>query len=73
MLNDDRSGATDVVRAAGDVLEPEQVADVMSEAIAAEVFLVLPHPDVHRFVQHKAADPERWLAAMRVLQARVMG
>lgn len=73
MLNNDRSGATDVVRAAGDVLEPEQVADVVSEAIAAEVFLILPHPDVHRFVQHKAADPERWLAAMRALQARVMG
>ncbi|CAN5500326.1 SDR family oxidoreductase [soil metagenome] len=73
MLNDDHSGVTDIVRAAGEVLEPDQVADVVAEAIATERFLILPHPEVQRFMQHKATDPERWLAAMRALQARVLG
>ena len=40
-------GGTEVVRAAGVVLEPEQVADVVADAIAEERFLILPHPEVH--------------------------
>ena len=34
--------------AAGAVLEPEEVADVVAEAIAEERFLILPHPEVAR-------------------------
>lgn len=66
------SGA-DVVRAAGAVLEPEQVADVAVEVIAAETFLILPHPEVLTFLQRKTGDYDRWLAGMRKLQARVFG
>jgi len=61
---------TEVVRAAGAVLEPDQVADVVAEAIAQERFLILPHPEVHDFLRRKADDPERWLGGMRKLQAR---
>ena len=67
------NGATNVVRAAGEVLEPEYVAEFVAEAITAETFLILPHPQVADFEQRKAADRGRWLAGMRKLQARVLG
>ena len=63
----------DVVRAAGDVLEPDEVAAVTIEAIEAERFLILPHPEVAGYLQLKATDPERWLAGMRRLQRRIAG
>jgi NAD(P)-dependent dehydrogenase (short-subunit alcohol dehydrogenase family) len=62
-----------VVRAAGVVLEPEQVADVVARAIVDEQFLILPHPEVHDYMVLKADNPERWLAGMRKLQARFVG
>jgi len=65
--------ASSVVRAAGEVLEPEDVADFTARAIEAETFLVLPHAQVADFVQRKAADRDRWLAGMRKLQARILG
>ena len=61
--------ASAVVKAAGEVLEPEQVADVVVEGLRAERFLILPHPEVLRFFQNKAGDYDRWLAGMRKLQA----
>lgn len=60
-----------VVRSAGTVLEPATVADVVLEAITAERFLILPHPEVLDYFQRKAADPDRWIAGMRKLQARI--
>ena len=59
-----------VVRGAGAVLEPEQVADAVVTAIDREQFLILPHPEVLTFFQRKALDYERWLAGMRRLQSR---
>jgi len=70
-LGDSRAG--DVVRSAGVVLEPEQVAHIVAEAIMAEQFLILPHPEVHDFETKKTADRDRWLAGMRKLQRRVFG
>jgi len=60
-----------VVTAASHVLEPDQVADAVVDGLAAERFLILPHPEVLEFFQRKAADYDRWLAGMRRLQARV--
>jgi NAD(P)-dependent dehydrogenase (short-subunit alcohol dehydrogenase family) len=65
-------GGENVVRVAGEVLEPEQVADVVATAIADERFLILPHPEVRDYMVLKADNPERWLAGMRKLQARVL-
>ncbi len=65
--------AGDVVRAAGGVVEPEQVADDVVDALREERFLVLPHPEVLTFFQRKASDYDRWLAGMRRLQAAVTG
>ncbi|GIF76320.1 SDR family oxidoreductase [Asanoa siamensis] len=60
-----------VTAAAGEVLTPEQVADAVVEGLAAERFLILPHPEVATYHQRKAADPDRWLASMRKLISRV--
>jgi NAD(P)-dependent dehydrogenase (short-subunit alcohol dehydrogenase family) len=65
--------AGDVVRAAGQVMEPEEVADMVVEAVREERFLVLPHPEVLTFFQRKASDYDRWLSGMRRLQAAVVG
>jgi NAD(P)-dependent dehydrogenase (short-subunit alcohol dehydrogenase family) len=67
------SGPTDVVRASGAVLEPEQVADIAMSVIRAETFLILPHPEVLTYLQRKTGDYDRWLAGMRKLQARIVG
>ncbi len=55
------------------MLEPEQVAEEAIRAIAEENFLVLPHPEVERYFQHKAGDYERWLRGMRRLQNQFAG
>jgi NAD(P)-dependent dehydrogenase (short-subunit alcohol dehydrogenase family) len=76
MLNPGSAGALEelgasVVRSAGEVLAPENVAAKIVEAIEAEQFLVLPHPEVLKFFERKASDYERWLAGMRRLQDQV--
>ena len=58
-----------VVRGAGSVLSPEQVAVMVLQAMRDERFLILPHPEVLTFFERKAADYERWLSGMRRLQA----
>lgn len=63
----------DVVKAAGAVLEPDDVADAVVEVIERDGFFVLPHPEVAKYMQAKANDPERWLGGMRKLQRMVMG
>ena len=67
------NNAGDVVRAAGAVLEPDDVAEVAVAVIRAETFLILPHPEVLTYLQRKTGDYDRWLAGMRKLQARIMG
>jgi NAD(P)-dependent dehydrogenase (short-subunit alcohol dehydrogenase family) len=61
------------VSSAAAVLEADDVARECVEAIAAERFWVLPHPEVARYVAQKADDVDRWLAGMRRYQARLYG
>jgi NAD(P)-dependent dehydrogenase (short-subunit alcohol dehydrogenase family) len=49
----------------------EDVAGQVMEAIEAERFLVLPHPEVADYEQRKAADRDRWLTGMRRLRATI--
>lgn len=70
---DDPISGGNVVKAAGVVLEPDDVAVQVADTIEAETFFVLPHPEVADYMQFKAADPDRWLAGMRKLQRRVVG
>jgi len=51
-------------------LEPEQVADAVVEGLAAERFLILPHPEVAEYFRRKATDYDRWLRGMRRLSAQ---
>jgi hypothetical protein len=65
----DQAGAS--VVAAGNTKEPEEVADAVVAGLREERFLILPHPEVADYVIRKATDPDRWMAGMRRLQARV--
>jgi NAD(P)-dependent dehydrogenase (short-subunit alcohol dehydrogenase family) len=69
----DEGLGTRVVAATGAVLEPEEVAGAVVEALREERFLVLPHPEVLEFFRRKGADYDRWLQGMRRLQAAVTG
>jgi NAD(P)-dependent dehydrogenase (short-subunit alcohol dehydrogenase family) len=62
--------STEVVLAQG-AIEPEQLAEAVIDGLRAETFLILPHPEVREYVRRKAEDPDRWLAGMRRLQARI--
>jgi hypothetical protein len=55
---------------AGGLLDPEDVAQAVVEGIRDERFLILPHPEVAKFLALKATDPERWLAGMRRIVRR---
>jgi NAD(P)-dependent dehydrogenase (short-subunit alcohol dehydrogenase family) len=72
-MEDEHGLGARVVAAAGRVLEPEDVADEVLRAVSEERFLILPHAEVGEFLRRKGADPDRWLAGMRRLQAHVMG
>ncbi len=62
----------DTVRSQG-VIEPDDVAAAVVEALADERFLVLPHPEVLDYWGKKVEDYDRWLGGMRKLQARSQG
>src|SRR6266571_8659482 len=53
-------------------LEPETVADAVVEGIAAERFLILPHPEVGEYFRRKADDYDRWLRGMRRLRRSLL-
>ena len=65
--------SSSVVRSAGNVLEPEDVANVALAVIEAETFLIAPHPEVLTYWGRKVSDYDRWLGGMRKLQARMAG
>jgi len=59
------------VMSSGPVLEAEDVAQAVLAGIAAERFLILPHPEVLTYFQRKGSDYDRWLAGMRRLQLSI--
>jgi len=65
MLDDSATAMAELLRPSA--LTPEQVADAVVRGIAEEQFLILPHPEVATYFQHKANDNERWLRGMRRL------
>jgi NAD(P)-dependent dehydrogenase (short-subunit alcohol dehydrogenase family) len=71
MLEQATGGVADHLRESA--LEPEAVADSVIAGLAAEQFLILPHPEVADYFRHKADDYERWLRGMRRLQERLGG
>lgn len=53
------------------LIEPEQVAQTVLEALDDDRFLVLPHPQVADFEVGKASDRQKWLAGMRRVQREI--
>ncbi len=54
------------------ILSTEVVAQSVLEGIQKEQFLILTHPEVAQFMNHKAADYERWLGGMRKLRSNII-
>jgi NAD(P)-dependent dehydrogenase (short-subunit alcohol dehydrogenase family) len=54
------------------ILSPSAVAEAVVAALAAEQFLILPHPEVATYEQRRAGDRERWLRGMRRRQAAMV-
>jgi NAD(P)-dependent dehydrogenase (short-subunit alcohol dehydrogenase family) len=69
MLTNDESGIGAFL--APTAVTPEDVADAAVKGIAEERFLILPHPEVATYFQHKATDYDRWLRSMQGLQASI--
>ena len=67
-----RAGGSGSPQSLDGVLTPDECADAVIKGLAAEQFLILPHPIVLTYMQRKTADYDRWLAGMRKLRARVM-
>ena len=63
----------DKLRQIATIIEPEQVADDVVEAMREERFLILPHPEVAKYMANRGGTHYRWLAGMRKLQAQLGG
>jgi NAD(P)-dependent dehydrogenase (short-subunit alcohol dehydrogenase family) len=57
--------------AVGPVKEPEEVAQMVVDAVAEERFLILTDPVAQTWMERKTGDLERWLNGMRRLQAKM--
>ena len=55
------------------VMQPQEVARIVLEAMEEERFLILSHPTVDEYVKRKAANRDRWLSGMRRLRDKVYG
>jgi NAD(P)-dependent dehydrogenase (short-subunit alcohol dehydrogenase family) len=55
------------------VMQPEEVARIVIDAMAEERFLILSHPTVAEYVLRKASGRERWLNGMRRLRDKIYG
>ncbi len=55
------------------MMEPAELAEVVVQGLAAETFLILPHPQVLDYMRNKTADYDRWIGGMRKLNRRFRG
>ena len=65
------AGNEDDVASVDGIMEPEQVAEAVVRGLAAEKFLILPHPKVADYMQRKATDRDRWITGMNRLQEKI--
>jgi len=50
----------------------QEVAESVVEGLARETFLILPHPDVAKYIQFKSADYDKWLISMVRLREKIV-
>ena len=55
------------------IVQPDDVASQVIEAMREERFLILPHPEVETYERRRADDRERWLRGMRRAQGQMSG
>src|SRR5215468_3044401 len=55
------------------VMQPEEVAKIVLEAMEAERFMILSHATVHEYEQRKVSGRDRWLGGMRRFRDKVYG
>jgi NAD(P)-dependent dehydrogenase (short-subunit alcohol dehydrogenase family) len=58
-------GQGDTPQAGDGMLQPEDVAQCVVDGLAAERFLILPHPQVLTYMQRKTSDYDRWIHGMQ--------
>jgi len=73
MLASDDLLATRFVRGTGRVISPAEVAVAALDALESGEVLALPHPEVARMEQARAADRTGWLERMRAAIAALPG
>jgi NAD(P)-dependent dehydrogenase (short-subunit alcohol dehydrogenase family) len=54
------------------VLSPADVGQAVVDGLAAESFLILPHPQVTTYMQRKTGDYDRWIRGMTRLRRSVI-
>ncbi len=57
--------------AAGPIREPEEVAEMVAQAVEEEKFLILTDEIAQTWMNFKNSDMERWLKGMRRMQAKI--
>jgi NAD(P)-dependent dehydrogenase (short-subunit alcohol dehydrogenase family) len=54
------------------MIEPEDAAETVVQALRDETFLVLPHPTVAEYIKRKTSDYDRWIRGMQRLQDKYL-
>ena len=55
------------------LLSPQAVAETVVQGLAAEQFLILPHPQVAQYMRNKTDNYDRWLGGMVKLRRAAKG
>ena len=54
-------------------IEPDECAKAVLDGIAADRFLILPHPEVAEYYALRATQTDRWLGGMNKVQRALEG
>lgn len=54
------------------VISPQTLAETVVQGVDEEAFLILPHPDVAKYIKFKSGDYDKWLGAMRKLRGSIL-
>lgn len=55
------------------MMEPDDLALVVIEGLREERFVILPHPEVLKYMQNKTANYDRWIGGMNKLHRSITG